>query len=314
LGVLENWFLFQCETPAGSRLPARAVVRADGVCMSCSRMLRSIDLTDSEFDLMLKQINALLEQGGKQQKHNNSHAVDRLSPFQTFTKWLKVNGPFDVVVDGANVGYYQWRPRDGDDILNYDQINQIWDYWRREGKRVLVVLHERHVETDKMSRLPKYNFQGVVEKLKATRSLYLTPKGSNDDWYCLYAGLTGTRSNPRMFMITNDQMRDHHFATLSTRHFVKWRGRHMVRYGFEGRTPTFHLPAVISYQSQMGSEEKCSFWHFPSAPVSTDQPEAPAVAELQSSAATVAHVLKSTVSDDIEELGKVEWLCTQNNT
>lgn len=320
LDALENWFIFQSENTDCHR-PSRGVVGQYGVCNCCYRQLKSIDLTEAEFDLMLDQINTLLKDAGKNASGKLrprpvfSTAAERISPFQIFQNWLRVNGPFDVVIDGANVGYHQWRPRDNDDILNFQQIHSIYEYWRREGKRVLVVLHERHVDHSRMARMSKYNFQGIVQRWTASQSLYLTPKGSNDDWYWLYAGLVGTRHNRRMFLVTNDQMRDHHFATLSTRHFVKWRGRHMVTYTFENRQPVFRPPAVVSYQSQLDCNEMFTFWHFPLSPPMIAQTRTSRVApEPYTTAATASVALTSTLSEDLEDLEAVEWLCAQNLT
>lgn len=122
-----------------------------------------------------------------------------------------------------------------------------------------------------------------------------------------------------MFLVTNDQMRDHHFATLSTRHFVKWRGRHMVSYTFENRQPVFRPPAVVSYQSQLDCNERYTYWHFPLSPPMLAQTRGNRVApEPYSTAATAAVALTSNMSsglaDELEDLEKVEWLCAQNLT
>ena len=49
--------------------------------------------------------------------------------------------------------------------------------------------------------------------------------GNNDDWYWLYAAVC---SGDNILVVTNDQMRDHHFCMLAPRFFLKWRERHQV--------------------------------------------------------------------------------------
>ena len=41
--------------------------------------------------------------------------------FDYFKTWLSRNGPHDVVIDGANVGFFNARPDQGDP-LSYSQV------------------------------------------------------------------------------------------------------------------------------------------------------------------------------------------------
>ena len=59
---------------------------------------------------------------------------------------------------------------------------------------------------------PMIDIPGIVAYWKRNQILYTTPRGSNDDWYWLYATV---RLN--ISVITNDEMRDHHFKMLAPR-------------------------------------------------------------------------------------------------
>lgn len=48
---------------------------------------------------------------------------------------------------------------------------------------------------------------------------------NNDDWYWLYAAVYIGGS---VLVLTNDEMRDHHFSMLSHRSFERWKERHQV--------------------------------------------------------------------------------------
>ena len=50
--------------------------------------------------------------------------------------------------------------------------------------QVLMMLHKKRT-TDPEARQPAV--QQFLERLRASRSFYYTPPGSNDDWYWLYA-------------------------------------------------------------------------------------------------------------------------------
>ncbi|KAJ1401664.1 hypothetical protein B484DRAFT_300011, partial [Ochromonadaceae sp. CCMP2298] len=49
----------------------------------------------------------------------------------------------------------------------------------------------------------------------------------NDDWFWLYAAVS-----LRKRVVTNDEMRDHHFQLLHPRWFNLWRERNRVQFTF----------------------------------------------------------------------------------
>lgn len=59
--------------------------------------------------------------------------------------------------------------------------------------------------------------------------LYSTPGGMNDDWFWLHAALV---SGPGTLVLTNDEMRDHHFQMLAPRSFLRWKDRHQIHFSF----------------------------------------------------------------------------------
>ena len=89
--------------------------------------------------------------------------------------------------------------------------------------------------------------------------LYEPLRGTNDDWYWLYAAAqTGA------MVVTNDQMRDHDFQMLSPRQFLQWKERHQVFYQFVGqyrREPKLLYPPKYSERIQRALDG--SAWHFP---------------------------------------------------
>eukprot|EP01052_Picozoa_sp_SAG31_P072374 SAG31_NODE_31344_length_369_cov_0.885185_1_plen_71_part_10 len=50
--------------------------------------------------------------------------------------------------------------------------------------------------------------QKRIDQWRAQKVLYTTPRGMNDDWFWLYAGVVGTRgSGHHTIVVSNDQMR-----------------------------------------------------------------------------------------------------------
>jgi hypothetical protein len=72
----------------------------------------------------------------------------------------------------------------------------------------------------------------MIQSWRDQKILYATPKSFNDDWFWMFATL-----KYNIPVITNDEMRDHHFQFLSPRYFIRWRERHRVRYNFFYRYP-----------------------------------------------------------------------------
>jgi hypothetical protein len=72
-------------------------------------------------------------------------------------------------------------------------------------------------------------FRYLHQKWLQSGVLYRTPPGMNDDWFWLHAALY---SGLGTLVLTNDEMRDHHFQMLAPRSFLRWKDRHQVRFQF----------------------------------------------------------------------------------
>ena len=88
---------------------------------------------------------------------------------------------------------------------------------------VLVFLHARHVS---LPLMPKSAAPWVASWRDHDR-LYVTPPNMNDDWFWLHAALIKDS-----LVVSNDELRDHHFQMLAPRGFVRWKDRHRVRFRF----------------------------------------------------------------------------------
>lgn len=64
------------------------------------------------------------------------------------------------------------------------------------------------------------------DRWRAAETIQSCAPRNNDDWYWLYAAVF---TGGRVLVLTNDEMRDHHFSMLSHRSFERWKERHQVR-------------------------------------------------------------------------------------
>ncbi|KAK1413893.1 hypothetical protein QVD17_29630 [Tagetes erecta] len=217
----------------------RSVVGKDGSCECCGEKLATIDLDPVETERFAESVAKIARQR------------ERNSSFEKFQKWLDYYGPFEAVVDGANVGLFSQRR------FKPSKVNTIANGIRQmlPSKRwPLVILHNRRITGDKMDEgLNK----SLVEKWKNADALYATPTGSNDDWYWLYAAIKF-----KCLLVTNDEMRDHLFQLLGNDFFPKWKERHQVRFNFSETGPVYRMPPPCSVVIQ---ESRQGHWHFPIA-------------------------------------------------
>ncbi|CAK9266268.1 unnamed protein product [Sphagnum jensenii] len=167
--------------------------------------------------------------------------------------WLDRHGPFDAIVDAANVGLYNQNFGDGG--FNFFQLNAVVNGIQKKigsKREPLVLLHHRRT---KGGAAATPNALSLLNRWQIANCIYTTPTGSNDDWYWLYAAV-----RYKCLLITNDEMRDHLFQLLGNEFFPKWKERHQVRFTLNRKDPVFHMPppySIVIQESETGS------WHIP---------------------------------------------------
>lgn len=116
---------------------------------------------------------------------------------------------FDIIVDGANVGYCKQNYQGAPAHVDYHQIDQLLVHLESTGHRPLLILHCRHIAR---SMVPDEECERLVARWQQQEMLYPAPRGFNDDWFWLYASV-----RYRCKVVTNDEMRDHHFKLFHPR-------------------------------------------------------------------------------------------------
>uniref|UniRef100_A0A5B7BWT7 ribonuclease P n=1 Tax=Davidia involucrata TaxID=16924 RepID=A0A5B7BWT7_DAVIN len=218
-----------------------------GVCHSCGEKLVCIDIETRETENFASSLTNLACQR------------EVKADFVQFQEWLQRHGPFDAVIDGANVGLINQHN------FSFFQLSSVVNQLRQmsPSKRLpLIVLHKSRV-TGGPAQNP--NNMKLLESWKKSGALYATPPGSNDDWYWLYAAISC-----KCLLVTNDEMRDHLFQLLGTSFFPRWKEKHQVRLTLSRRGPTFHMPppySIVIQESEQGG------WHVPT--VTGDDLETP---------------------------------------
>ncbi|XP_039119517.1 proteinaceous RNase P 1, chloroplastic/mitochondrial [Dioscorea cayenensis subsp. rotundata] len=215
----------------------RSEMDGNGVCQKCGERLVCIDIDPNETEDFARSLSALACQ---------REAKD---DFSRFEEWLDRWGPFDAVIDAANVGLCNQRD------FNFHQLKSVVNGMRESSplkKLPLVILHNRRVKGGPAN---SPNNKALIDSWRKAGVLYVTPHGSNDDWYWLYAAV-----KCKSLLVTNDEMRDHLFELLGTSFFPRWKEKHQVRLSFSRRGLSFHMPppySIVIQESEQGS------WHMP---------------------------------------------------
>lgn len=144
---------------------------------------------------------------GSDDQEKKDHKKKELK-WLNYVKWLDDHQHHDVVVDGANVGYYKQNYLGAPKHVDYKQIDWVIEQLKRDGMKPLLILHQRHTSPQ---TLPD-EFRPIVMNWRAQGIMYETPSGWNDDWFWMYACV-----KLGCHIVTNDEMRDHHFQMLSPR-------------------------------------------------------------------------------------------------
>jgi pentatricopeptide repeat protein len=183
-------------------------------------------------------------QGGGKGRKRHVTGRKRCESWNKFLQHLEetYKHGLDIVIDGANVGYYKQNYANAPKYVDYRQIHTVVKHFESLQKRVLVVLHTRHFAPNLM---PLW-----ASALTDQWPLYKASPGMNDDWFWLHAALWS-----RALVVTNDEMRDHCFQMLGARNFGRWKERHQIHFSFEtndkgGRQLQLQYPAKYSRRIQ----------------------------------------------------------------
>lgn len=189
-------------------------VNSYGICYKTSNKLSKIEIDDNTREEILEFI------------YNSPEYSKSIIKFNDYI----LTKDYNVVIDGANVGFYNQRPDLGG-RLQYLQIERVVEYFEKIGKKVLIILHERHLKCSKQNKK-------IIEKWIGKEIIYFTPKRLNDDIFWIYSSIL----KKKCLIVTNDKIRDHKFIinklSLNEKNlsqFELWFNDYNVKYDFKDK-------------------------------------------------------------------------------
>jgi len=251
LEVLHEWFASPAAQPKGHmrwQVSWPTTISIDGLCAANGQHLSSIVLTPAEQEQFRKEVETACFRNHKE-------------AFEGFKGWLdqelKQRGPYDVLIDGANVGMFGQSGAHGQ--FSITQLYNMVRFFQNEGKRILVFLHRRHLKHAQQNQPRNPAIRHACELLQSVT--YFPKDGTNDDWYWLYAAIA---CGDGAFVVSNDHMRDHVFQLQDPKHFLTWKERHQIKFMFN-RDLMLELSYPPSYSRRLQLSPCGSAWYFPSA-------------------------------------------------
>jgi hypothetical protein len=201
-------------------------------CSKCQVELLNYDFTDiNKHHLLLDIENKLINEKDDRGIKN---------AFGDFKEFLNNISNVDIIIDGANVGYYGLNYRNPvsqkniknkgyvDSLVNYEQIKQMVEIFEKQNKKILIILHERHYNNIKINIEDKK----MLEKWISDDKLYLSSKKLNDDICWMYASIyyTNPENNHFAHIISNDMMREHCLNIMNKKLFIMWKNMNQISY------------------------------------------------------------------------------------
>ena len=181
----------------------------NGNCSCCNKLISNNVISPDDRQNILKRISSKIL--SISHRHDNGALICQSERKSIIDKWyeferLTKSNKFDIVIDGANLGYITTK---GSNDLNIKIIqSSIYNIVSTTNKKVLLIMHQRHI-----GKIRQLNFGNFAANVK----IYTTPNNVNDDWFWLYASIYC-----KCYILTNDQSRDHGCMVSYQNEIKKW--------------------------------------------------------------------------------------------
>ena len=195
---------------------------ANNICGHCGNKLVRDRLTHTEIDTIK---NYILKNSSTYKKS-----------FKKLDTYLKTNKKIDIIIDGANCGFFfNCRKKK----FNIHTLFKIYNSEAFKDVHVVIFLNKSRIKELPNIAFEKYN-------------ICITPKGINDDLFWLYASIY----NKDTLVLTNDVLRDHinnlnnidnnNIDTMNMNNNVlkRWSDIKKITYSFSENAYIFNFPHI----------------------------------------------------------------------
>lgn len=247
----------------------RATLGASGACSCCGSSVRLLSLAPDE---RARVRETLLRRAGERSSTGFRHLLE-------YVEWLRVRPPFDYVLDGPNIAYFNQNFEEGS--FRFAQIQAVVDVLREASPeaRILLLLPAKYLKAEIPNHTSSKSRQrgskqrtkltdadwALIAEWRASGILYEATPELYDDWYWMYASVAETQAaEPETAtvppagvtrVVTNDAMRDHFDQLLPSRSFHRWRHAQILPFGFHhANTTEAHVAGSSPPEAEVGAD------------------------------------------------------------
>lgn len=109
-------------------------ISVEGMCSLSQRRLQALRISPTEEKALVACAAKLANDSGCNKG------------FRLFQKWIGDQEPYDIIIDGANVGFNNQNREGGQ--FQYNQIDSVVQHFKSLGQRTLLVLHPKWLKED----------------------------------------------------------------------------------------------------------------------------------------------------------------------
>ena len=183
LGAMKGWFMHD---PLNSWMWHKCNITRDGTCSNCNGIL-SFGIPQDKALQLSKELLCCLE---------DECQLKRLDKFSVFQKFVETTGPFDIVVDGMNVGYTADNIPSSKKKFQARHLKDTVVHFTKAGKKILLLVNIKLLQKE----------EPAMEALRCDR-VFIRHSHGHNDFDILYAAAYSGMG--QVCVVTNDSLRDH---------------------------------------------------------------------------------------------------------
>lgn len=170
-----------------------------GLCSNCGNQLTSgispSDISQLESEIIKLSCDVIQNVSLYRGKKLDNRMCEELDNFKQF---VKEKGPFDVIIDGLNVGLHGSMANRQNMVFSTDRLQEVTNHFFVQKKKVLLIIRHK--------ALVRNEAESLVHNLEKVCFVFAN-KFNNDDLYLLYAAAFSGMQHVQV--VTNDRLRDH---------------------------------------------------------------------------------------------------------
>ncbi|XP_031564985.1 mitochondrial ribonuclease P catalytic subunit-like [Actinia tenebrosa] len=245
LEACQRWFT---RDPKHSWIWRNCDINKDGKCNLCGVQLENT-LPNGYFNSLEKEIIHKLSDLSDDLKCGQ-HEIDELKDVHNI---CVTKGPFDVIIDGQNLGLEGKEKNENSTKLFGKRLVQVVCHISKQGKKIFLPLHHKALENDISEKM--------LQVLRKHCEIWFIKSNIDDDLLLLYAAASNGMNNSKTSIVSNDNWRDHSLILSNDNRLklLKWARLNRIMFDLSGKS---HFRFFKNSFDPVVQRSEYA-WHFP---------------------------------------------------